>query len=621
MNADDSSVSNADDNAAAGVRRFLLDLIAGYRRLEASPRVAAVEGAAITRRLTSLTLAEAAIRLSWPPDRRRERPRQLVVIGPTQAGKSTIVNVLAASAVAEVSPLAGFTVHAQGFWIAPDRDDDAWADDIFPDWRRSAAEELNREDLQTYTLCRVDSPFVLSNDPQANAGPSALPPCVIWDTPDFDSLSAGEYQRGVLEAAALADAYLLVLSKEKYSDLSVWNVLRLLEPLGRPLLVALNKLTPDSADVVTASLRQRLTEFTKSWGDVPIIPIPYCHQPGGGAAIDEATAAPLLHAATETLRTPRPPAGAGLRKLVRDRWEDWTGPVRAEHAVIDEWGQHVEAALQDFLACYQRDYLDHPHRYDAFRRAAVELLQLLEIPKLGGLIAQARRVVTWPARQLWQAGRAWRDARRNLPPGAHLGAEAAVLVDALETLLTGLQRDLARRSDPTAPGYRVWRAVAKRLREDEQRLRTAFSTALETHHAEVTREIQVVANELYGQLRRNPARLAALRGARATIDVGTLLVTVKTGGLSPFDAVWAPATFAFSSLLVEGFAGAQMAVASRGLKNRQRETVRMTLIEHVLIPELRKLAENLNDQELMGISAARLSDAERALRTWEQEDD
>ena len=71
-----------------------------------------------------------------------------------------------------------------------------------------------------------------------------MSPAVFWDTPDFDSLAAAEYRRGVLETAALADLYLLVLSKEKYSDLSVWNMLKLLSPLGRPLIICLNKSTP-----------------------------------------------------------------------------------------------------------------------------------------------------------------------------------------------------------------------------------------------------------------------------------------------------------------------------------------------------------------------------------------
>jgi hypothetical protein len=50
---------------------------------------------------------------------------------------------------------------------------------------------------------------------------------ILWDSPDFDSISAGVYQRGLLELLGRADAYVVVLSKEKYADLSVWTMLRL----------------------------------------------------------------------------------------------------------------------------------------------------------------------------------------------------------------------------------------------------------------------------------------------------------------------------------------------------------------------------------------------------------
>ena len=164
----------------------------------------------------------------------------------------------------------------------------------------------------------------------------------------------------------------------------------------------------------------------------------------------------------------------------------------------------------------------------------------------------------------------------------------------------------------------MWRALAVRLHADEARLRGAIRTALEAHHADVTREIQATANALYDELRRQPARLVALRTARATIDVGAVVLAIKTGGLSLMDAVWAPATFALSSLLLEGFAGVQMVTTAAGLKKRQYAAVQQTLVERVLAGELRALAGRLEDHGLFAISAARLEAAEQALRAWEE---
>ena len=93
---------------------------------------------------------------------------------------------------------------------------------------------------------------------------------------------------------------------------------------------------------------------------------------------------------------------------------------------------------------------------------------------------------------------------------------------------------------------------------------------------------------------------------------------MKTGGLTPADALWAPATLAFSSLLVEGFAGLQMSGTARELRKRQLAHVRDTLIDQTLRPTLRSVARELHDDALTGISEAELQKAESAIADWER---
>ena len=65
---------------------------------------------------SSLVLAESLFRYQKLQDNFSTTPfKNVVVIGPTQAGKSTIVNWLAGEQVAVADALAGFTRHAQGF--------------------------------------------------------------------------------------------------------------------------------------------------------------------------------------------------------------------------------------------------------------------------------------------------------------------------------------------------------------------------------------------------------------------------------------------------------------------------------------------------------------------------
>lgn len=629
------------EDPRATLSRFIAALRAGCA--PAVPASALTAPPAEEARAPALLLAEAALHYAAAPAG-PPHPAQLVVLGPTQTGKSTLVNLLVGQAAAQVSPLAGFTVHPQGFWLGAG--DEAWTRDLFPGWPRNAPADLTPDDLTGYALTTLqDAAWPTATgtaSPPTNA-PATLfdvgtrpTGFVVWDTPDFDSLAARSYARGVLETAAFADAYVLVLSKEKYSDLSVWHLLALLAPLRRPLAIVLNKLTPDAEQTIVASLRTRLAERGGSWGDVPIIPLPY--DPALAEADAVTSGAPVvpspdIQPAITQLRTwlqphlTRTPQSAtrrraGVRALLKTHWDDWLAPVEAEQTAAAEWQRMVAQTAERFMEAYRRDYLEHPQRYDSFRRAALELLVLLELPRVGGLIARARQVLTWPARQLLSAGRsAWAQYR---PPGRavhSLGAEATVLVDTLDALLMGLERDVVRRCRPAGAETAFWSALEARLSARRDALRQSFEAAIQSHHAEMTRAVRDVANRLYAELQRQPARLAALRAGRLTIDLGTILLAVKTGGLSPLDAVWAPAAFALSSLLLEGATGLEMRHLDRGLRTRQAAAVERTLVQGTFVREWRALVEDLTGPGLYGISAAQVAAARAALDAWERADD
>lgn len=607
--------------APALLRRFLGRLRLGYQRQRATA-VAGIETAALDERLTTLLLAEAAVgyvELAAAV----AHPLQLAVLGPTQTGKSTVVNLLLGRPLAEVSPLAGFTVHPQGFWMAAAGQATDWLAHLFAGWRRVAPAELTRDDLETYSVSLVDPPAVSATGSLFDP-PTVLPPCVLWDTPDFDSLAARQYARGVLECAALADLYVLVLSREKYSDLSVWRLLELLAPLGRPLVIVLNKSTPDAEATLLQSLHERLRERGRAWGDVPVIAVPYDPALPGGDGAAARSAVPALRGAIERLLAARPRGDAargtrGVWTLLQKHWDAWLGPVHAEAAARAEWRRMVAAAGDGFLAAYTRDYLEHPERYDSFRRATVELLGLLELPRVGGVLARVRQAVTWPARQIVSAGRAWFADRRPRTGTLHsLGAEVAVLLDALDGLLTGLRRDVARRCGPGTPGCAVWQALERKLEQDESALRVGFEAAIRAHHKNVTGEVRAAANRLYAELQKSPARLAALRTARATLDVGGLVLAMKTGGLTPLDAVWAPATFALTSLLMEGVTGLELGREARQLKARQRAAVADGFVAGTLVRTLSGLVDDLDPAGLFNVPTAEMEAATAALRTWER---
>ncbi|MGR9087142.1 MAG: GTPase, partial [Gammaproteobacteria bacterium] len=67
------------------------------------------------QRIDQLILAEAFLRKGQLIESSAGMPLQIAIIGPTQSGKSSLVNVLLQTEQAGVSPLAGYTVHPQGF--------------------------------------------------------------------------------------------------------------------------------------------------------------------------------------------------------------------------------------------------------------------------------------------------------------------------------------------------------------------------------------------------------------------------------------------------------------------------------------------------------------------------
>lgn len=617
-----SAQDGAADGPAAAVQLFVRLLAQRYRALREAGATTLPDVAAADQRLSELLLGEAALRFARPAgdtraggDGSATRPPQLAVLGPTQTGKSTIVNLIVDAPAAEVSPLAGFTVHPQGFWIGVADEDERWTAVLFPGWQRCAAEQLSREELESYALTRLD---------EARPPPAGLPPCVIWDTPDFDTLAAHSYRRGVLEVAALADVHVFVLSKEKYSDLSVWQLLRLLQPLNRPLVICLNKLSPDAVETVSASLGQRLAELGGPNATAPIIPFEY--QPG----LDAPTSlAPLPevwelrdHITARLKAAPSVPRAAGVQRFVRAHWSDWTAPIEVELAAVRAWHEQVEAALGTALESYRRDFLDHPQRFDTFRRATVELLHLLELPGFANVVSQVRHVLSWPMRRLLVAKQAWAARRRKqagLPHGP--GSEEVVLYEIIEKLLTGLERDAARRCDPSNPGHAVWHALVARLERHSDRLRRTFQAAAEMQREEFAPQIQAAANRLYEALQEKPVVLNSLRVARATTDVASIALAIKAGGLNINDLLFAPAMFALASMLAEGALGTYMSHIANDLKKQQFEHVRKKLVEGVLTKELRELAADLKDAGLFGVSAQRLHAATQVLQAWEQSDD
>ena len=523
--------------------------------------------------LQTLLLAEAVQEKAHFCLTQPEHPMQIAVIGPTQAGKSSVVNWLLGNSLAEVSPLAGYTVHPQGFAVEPAAGSLLFLEEYFQDYRRCRRGQLDPAQKDCYlleiTTAEHNSPLLGS---------------VLWDTPDFDSVDAEDYRQSVLRVAALADLVVLVVSKDKYADLTVWEMLGLLEPLAQPTLLVLNKVEPDSAPALTHSLLEKWQDLRDDPPPTFFI-LPYLPDAGenGLLALRHERRGFLhdLDKATGNVR--RKHYEAKARAFLAAHWQAWLAPIQEEHRLLEEWRQRVDSALEASLERYQRDFLDHPQHYETFQRALAELLTLLEIPGIANTLLNARRIITWPLRQLVAAGRKMVKHRRETP----LGGETAMLRQTQEHLFLRLAETLLLQRDGSPIEQAFWRKLALQLRGDRMVLGNRFEAAMNKYLKTFEPEIERTARSLYDHLREHPAILNSLRATRITTDAAALAVALHTGGLGVQDFILAPAMLSLTSLLTEGALGSYVGRAEEDLKRKQQELVRRLFEDTLREPLLR----------------------------------
>ncbi len=567
-------------------------------RLHTRERAFDEDSAIDIERLQSLVFANSLMRYEQQQGSGQALPRQLIVIGPTQSGKSSIMNLLLGMEVAGANPLAGYTRHAQGFAVNSHEDDlISGIAGLLPDWERLPEADQPHATGDQYSLQEVEAATPLLEEI----------PLLLWDTPDFDSVSSRHYRNNVPEICALADLILLVVSREKYADQSVWRMLRLLAPVGIPLLVCLNKTFEDSQDLLIDALEARLAE--ESIPCMGVFAIPYREGLGEKlVTVDEV--APLQRRCGKLLSTAageRP----GLDDFILSHWPDWTEPVRQELAAESRWLDQVDAALEQAFALYERDYLQDPHYSDTLQRAVVQLLELLEIPGIAAALVRARKLITWPASKLREM---FREQRQRTDDGRVIDRETRVLEEALGHLLIQLQHDMAEQALQPAPRVGAWwQAVGGCFRTERLSIEQAFQQATTAYRLDFESEIKAAAERLMRHLQGHPVTLNGLRAARITTDAAAVALAIKTGGIGLNDLIIAPAMLSFTTLLAEGAVGSYMQQVDKELRQRQHQQVKAELFQGLLRGRLRALPEAMRCERCYGIPEQLLAQADQAL--------
>jgi len=538
-------------------------------------------------RLVDASLDKVALSQQHP-----NHPLQIGIVGPTQAGKSTLVNLLTDSNAAGVSARAGFTVHAQGFGINLPADDLTPIRTILEPMEAVSAADLQVDNLEAYVL-----------EP-AQAGRKALvDQAVVWDSPDFDSIEARGYRGAVLYTLALSDALILMVSKDKYGDKSVWDMLSLMVPLSKPILVVINKLNEQDKAAVERSFQERFHSRFPQHPAPHIVSLPYLADKSRFPKAQMSA----LQTGLDTLlaNVQRDKLTPAIEQFVQAHWSQWVAPAEHERAAAQSWNDAVSAAVQEAFSNYESRYLNDDSRNDTFNRALAELLTLLEVPGLATGLQKTREVVTWPVRKIFGFGMDRLGSKANATEAQDL--ERDVLRSICTSVITQMQGVAIDAQDALPEQLSWWRALHTELKSQRDGLSADFDNASTLYREDFEPRIEAAAARLYQQLETQPALLNSLRAARVTTDATAVVLAVKSGGLAATDLLVAPAMLSLTTLLTESALGRYMTTVRNELKNEQRHEVRERVFDGVLGAALMQLPESMDRSTLLGLDTMPLT--------------
>lgn len=553
---------------------FISQLIVRNRELLKDDNPA--DDADIRHLLTTQAIALNALRRLELSKTDRNLPHQIVVVGPTQVGKSTLTNILLQQPLAESSAEAGFTVHCQGFHVVQQLKDqyansDTWATAYFGALQQSRQRNLDRQVLDEYSLQETqstDSPFFDS---------------VIWDTPDFDSIRSFDYRAPLIKAVALADLVVFVVSKEKYADKTVWVMLELLASLNVPVVIVMNKTPVDVRTELKASVENKYHNAIPERGLPPICFIDEYQRTQLeeiASLLEQDEIVDLKVQVRNQLKRVEPDQlKSNTVNFIKQHWNGWTASVSAEHRLLNEYIALVDSVTAETAQRYRTEYIDSDRHREVIQLALSELLVLLEVPGMAKPLSKIRSVVTWPVRTLIKT------AKEPSPLAKDDRNEERRLLDELgKHSSASLIASIARKESGSDTEW--WRQLREQIVEAEPEIKNKYDQSLDNYHTMLQVEIDRAAQSLYQNLQEQPKTLNSLRAARVTADAAAVVLAVKSGGLGAVDLVVAPAMLSLTTLLTEGALGQYMHRVQKKLTAFQEKEVQSVIDRKFAKPHL-----------------------------------
>ncbi|HEV3384654.1 MAG TPA: GTPase [Gemmata sp.] len=504
----------------------------------------------------TLRLASALTRNAIGPflEGQAAKPLHLAVVGGAGAGKSTVVNFLAGSIVAEANPQAGYTRHPTAF--IPAGSALPWPSYIgfMGPLQRLSGEKAANLDEDVYQVRKI---VTSSSAPSGDANP--LADFVVWDCPDMTTWASAGYVNRLLEVTALADVVVYVASDERYNDEVPTQFLHLIVKAGKAVVVVLTKVREaDAATLADHFRREILGRLPKlPDGTTPGVPVIAFPQMSSAERSDPAGAGmryriPLLNqilvlceSETETrLRTVKNAAS-----YLSTAGEGLLDVARRDLAEFDAWKTAVNAGKSEFEERYRKEYLSG-ERFRRIDRYRDEVLEMLELPGAGKLLSG----LIWLARTPYRWGRDYIAGLIARPEMFGL-SEQTVLTASLTGWVDKLHAEVIKR----AGSHPVWKQIAVRFDSElAPQVREQFGTEYLAFELKETDDLERVGRAMVEGLSKNQTILYTLRAGRALVDLAIIaLILYLTWVPSWYHLLLIPLGVSIShqgtELLVRGF--------------------------------------------------------------------
>jgi GTP-binding protein EngB required for normal cell division len=474
----------------------------------------------LAREAGQLRLAAALVRNVVGPflDTGAEAPVHVAAVGGAGAGKSTVVNFLVGSPVAEANPQAGYTRHPTAY-IAGNVSS-GWSGHLgfLGPLRKLEQPAPGNVDEDVYQVRRVTG---------APANP--LGDVVVWDCPDMTTWAATGYVPRLIEVAALADVIVYVASDERYNDEVPTQFLHLLVRAGKAVVVVLTKMAEAQAGRIVehfeAEVLNRLPKAASGRPAVPVLAIPHLSadqltDPVGKAA---AWRIPLINQVMvlTDLATARKRTVDHALQYLSTAGGELLDVARQDLAAMDAWRSLVDGARHEFDNRYRAEFLQG-EGFRRFDEARDRLLDLLELPGAGRAFAMTLFVLRMPYRGL----RSVIEKALVRPAAVNVG-ETQVLEGAFRAWMDHLRAEAIRR----AGSHPLWRHVANGFNSGlMDAAADQFHALLRSYQVSSAEEIEAAARAVTAGLEHYPAGLGILRAGKLLLDLTAIGLAIWAGG-------------------------------------------------------------------------------------------